>query len=834
MDLITIYNRGAPTIVSDQFDKVAAAKIARERNCFDSLSFTIYPDNPGYDLLAPFSTLVEVVNAETGAVEFDGRVISPVPSVGADGTVSKAVVCESVMGYLCDSRQPYTAERLWNGDTERTGLQEFIDYLLANHNAKVSAEKRVYRGLVDVVTWKTTENVTKGTNFETTWNCLKTKIIDVFGGEMRVRRGEDGRLYLDYRQKLGQVRQTPIRIGRNMGAGSRKVNLDGLVTRLYPRGAKLKATETDEHGNEREVETEERLSIASVNGGIPYIDDADGIREYGVIEGVAEWDDVTEPLNLKTKAENWFEDNKRLPVSTTLTAYDLSLIGEDYDSFALLDWYPCYNPYLGLDETLEVVKQTLDLTERQKSTLTFGETTTLQTVKISTLSGLAGEVEVVKSQSKTTIVNLRNTITYTMAAIEVAEDRIVSTVGEQIVETSERIDGEIAVVRSSVSTLEQTAEEIRANVSQLDEEQQVMQAELDIMPGQIVSTVTTAYEAYVDGEIKTVNTAISEVRQTAAGIESTVKSIQANYATCTTAGATVAKVASAPDFTLYKGAAISIKFTYANTADNPTLNVNGTGAKPIYVGNTRMMAALGWKAQDVVSFVYDGTNWRLSDCGSRSSIKQLSDSITLKVSKGDVSSQLSVESGAITIESNRFSWKSTYTSMTAAGHLTCTSGTIGGFTITSNAIYNDVVKLLSDGLWLERTGVDVGHVGTNNIQGDASKRGLVFDLESTGTFMAWSSKDNASDTAYTMKLFYARTAFNGNAANRLHAGCDLDMHGYKLLSAWIDPSSGGCNGGITGTFNFTKITNASSDGSFSYANNCHMTFKNGMLTSATW
>ena len=324
------------------------------------------------------------------------------------------------------------------------------------------------------------------------------------------------------------------------------------------------------------------------------------------------------------------------------------------------------------------------------------------------------------------------------------------------------------------------------------------------------------------------------MRQTAAGIESTVKSIQANYATCTTAGATVAKVASAPDFTLYKGAAISIKFTYANTADNPTLNVNGTGAKPIYVGNTRMTKDLGWKAQDVVSFVYDGTNWRLSDCGSRSSIKQLSDSITLKVSKGDVSSQLSVESGAITIESNRFSWKSTYTSMTATGHLTCTSGKIGGFTITSNAIYNDVVKLLSDGLWLERTGVDVGHVGTNNIQGDASKRGLVFDLESTGTFMAWSSKDNASDTVYTMKLFYARTAFNGNAANRLHAGCDLDMHGFKLLSAWIDPSSGGCNGGITGTFNFTKITNASSDGSFSYANNCHMTFKNGMLTSATW
>ena len=35
------------------------------------------------------------------------------------------------------------------------------------------------------------------------------------------------------------------------------------------------------------------------------------MREYGVIEGTAEWDDVTDPLNLKTKAERWLEDNNR-------------------------------------------------------------------------------------------------------------------------------------------------------------------------------------------------------------------------------------------------------------------------------------------------------------------------------------------------------------------------------------------------------------------------------------------------------------------------------------------------------------------------------------------
>lgn len=832
MDIITIYNRGAPTIISDQFEKVAAAKVVRQKNCFSSLTFTIYPDNPGYDALAPFATTVEVVSADTGETVFDGRVVSPVPSVGSDGTVCKKVTCEDVTGYLCDSRQPYTEERLWEGDTARNGLQEFIDYLLSNHNARVSADKRVYRGTVDVVTWKTTENVTKGTNFETTWDCLKSKIIDVFGGEMRVRRGDDGRLYLDYREKLGQVRATPIRIGQNMGQGSRKVNLDGLVTRLYPRGAKLKRTVTDDDGNEREEETEERLSIASANAGVPYLDDADGIREYGIIEGVHDWDDVTEPLNLKTKGEEWFEQNKRLPVSTTLTAYDLSLIDMDYESLELYDWYPCHNPYLGLDENLEIVKQTIDLSERQKSTIELGETTTLQTAKISTLAGLAGEVTVIKSQQKTSVVNLNSTIRYTMAAIEVTEDRIMSTVGEQLVETSERFDGQINVVRSAVSTLEQTAEEIKASVAVLDDEQKVLQAELDIMPGQIIATVTDGYETYVDGEIKTVNTAISEIRQTAAGIESTVKSIQANYATCTTAAAKVAKVVTAADFTLYKGATISVKFTYRNTADKPTLNVNGTGAKHIMVGNTLMDESLGWKAQDVVSFVYDGTYWRLTDCGSRSSIKQLSDSITLKVSKGDVSSQLSVESGAITIESNRFSWKSTYTSMTATGHLTCTSGEMGGFTIASKMIYNDVITLYSQGLMLKLGGVEVGHIGTNHYINDATKRGLDFDLEYTGTYMAWASKLKSTDTTYAYRWLYARAAFASYAADRLHAGCDIDMHDYKLFNAWIDPNTGGANGGINGTLNFTRITDAASDGSFKFANGCYMTFKNGVLVGA--
>lgn len=83
------------------------------------------------------------------------------------------------------------------------------------------------------------------------------------------------------------------------------------------------------------------------------------------------------------------------------------------------------------------------------------------------------------------------------------------------------------------------------------------------------------------------------------------------YATCNTAAGTVAKVASlaAGSLSLKAGATVAIKFTYANTASSPTLNIAGTGAKAMYIQGVR---DVHWNAGATVSFTYDGTNWRVS------------------------------------------------------------------------------------------------------------------------------------------------------------------------------------------------------------------------------
>ena len=93
------------------------------------------------------------------------------------------------------------------------------------------------------------------------------------------------------------------------------------------------------------------------------------------------------------------------------------------------------------------------------------------------------------------------------------------------------------------------------------------------------------------------------------------------YATCATEAAKPAKVANIQDsssnvFKLDTGVSIHVKFTNTNTVDNPTLNVNGTGAKAIKKYGTTAVGKTvytSWQAGAVVTLTYDGTNWIMND-----------------------------------------------------------------------------------------------------------------------------------------------------------------------------------------------------------------------------
>lgn len=87
-----------------------------------------------------------------------------------------------------------------------------------------------------------------------------------------------------------------------------------------------------------------------------------------------------------------------------------------------------------------------------------------------------------------------------------------------------------------------------------------------------------------------------------------------NYGVCSTAAATAAKtVTVGSTFSLVTGAQVIVKFSEANSAASPTLNVNSTGAKPIYRYGTTAASTgtstTGWRAGAIQMFTYDGTGW---------------------------------------------------------------------------------------------------------------------------------------------------------------------------------------------------------------------------------
>ena len=86
--------------------------------------------------------------------------------------------------------------------------------------------------------------------------------------------------------------------------------------------------------------------------------------------------------------------------------------------------------------------------------------------------------------------------------------------------------------------------------------------------------------------------------------------IPPSYGTCSTAAGTAAKTVSIPGITLKTGVEITVRFSVTNTAANPTLNLNSTGAKAIRYRNTAISAGY-LAANRTYRFVYDGTYWQL-------------------------------------------------------------------------------------------------------------------------------------------------------------------------------------------------------------------------------
>lgn len=127
----------------------------------------------------------------------------------------------------------------------------------------------------------------------------------------------------------------------------------------------------------------------------------------------------------------------------------------------------------------------------------------------------------------------------------------------------------------------------------------------------------------------------NEIRQEVSNNYVSSNEIDASYVICNTSASTATKIATcynqdaSSSFELSNGTRITCVFANGNTAENPTLSVNGTTAKPIrtFGGNALTESEYTWDAGTTFTLVYNTSNggsWNIE--GSEGVLKVYSNS----------------------------------------------------------------------------------------------------------------------------------------------------------------------------------------------------------------
>lgn len=94
-------------------------------------------------------------------------------------------------------------------------------------------------------------------------------------------------------------------------------------------------------------------------------------------------------------------------------------------------------------------------------------------------------------------------------------------------------------------------------------------------------------------------------------------------------------------------------------------------------------------------------------------------------------------------------------------------------------------KFNDSGNHFYRDDLYVGKIGTNQWTGNDSHKGLVFDLEASGKYMAFAQKASSTASSYTTMLCFSR-ANSIYTEYGLHLGCDLYGHNNTIKNVYLD------------------------------------------------
>lgn len=238
---IIIGSRGGEYVIwndiagEDDSLKLIDPHLNLEVNKAGTLTFTIPVTNVGYSMMQPMITVVNVYRIDTDIghrkLYWSGRVVA-----AESGFLNNLYVsCEGMMSYLNDTVQlPAIYE-------EKT-IAEFLELILTVHNSHCTkAYYKFYLGNVSVEA--NDDRKYWSTNYETTWDCIQTQLLDQYGGILMFHYDENGIRYLDYyRDYLPQANDVvyqQIMFGENLTDITKYWDLASFATVVIPLGSRI-------------------------------------------------------------------------------------------------------------------------------------------------------------------------------------------------------------------------------------------------------------------------------------------------------------------------------------------------------------------------------------------------------------------------------------------------------------------------------------------------------------------------------------------------------------------------------------------------------------------
>lgn len=202
----------------------------------------------------------------------------------------------------------------------------------------------------------------------------------------------------------------------------------------------------------------------------------------------------------------------------------------------------------------------------------------------------------------------------------------------------------------------------------------------------------------------------------------------------------------------------------------------------------------------------------------RSAIKVNANNITSKVEKGDMGSYVTQYYNNVLVAFNN---SSKYVQI-SAGQIAIYNGEVT--TKGKRAVFNQ------SGNSFYRDDYFVGRIGTNEWKSNSAHKGLTFDLEYQGKYMAWAQEESSSATSYDTILCYSR-ANSIYTEKGLHFGCNVYAHGWNLYNADLRNTSYDGYSSWTGEIPIITKIQANSDGTITWWSSS-ITVRNGGITSA--